>query len=266
MCLKKYQKDKSVAVPRGVRLWGDIPFLFYRGLFRFSEGSFNLLGAGVGIAHILIPITGLLVKMSSGGREGAQGHTLFLCHMSAMDLAQAGSMVESKIYDTLQWQVRGQWGDVDCTVQEGRLLGVTVLYHPSLPRSGPSCLGSARGPQMWLPPSKGWHGHWAQPSVSAQTCGALCARPCAPSSPRAVEQVQVGSAQGAGGRMVRWHGFPGPTSWSVTALCLSCSSSFARTRGFCWVPKDAKNCPFSLFTPSVLTAMWSYLVSVEGFL
>lgn len=27
-----------------------------------------------------------------------------------MDLAQAGSTVESKIYDTLQWQVRVSWG------------------------------------------------------------------------------------------------------------------------------------------------------------
>lgn len=49
----------------------------------------------------------VLVKMRRGGQEGAQGHTVSLCYTPAMDLAQAGSTVESKIYDTLQWQVRG---------------------------------------------------------------------------------------------------------------------------------------------------------------
>lgn len=51
-----------------------------------------------------------------------------------MDLAQAGSTVESKIYDTLQWQVRGQlvgWGWI---VRGHELLGVTLLYCPLTPQ------------------------------------------------------------------------------------------------------------------------------------
>lgn len=100
-----------------------------------------------------------------------------------MDLAQAGSTVESKIYDTLQWQVEAGRGP-------GRKVPVLGNgHHPLLPRSGPFCLASARGPQMWKPPSEDWHGLWAWPSVSAQISGSLCARPCALSSPRAVRQV-----------------------------------------------------------------------------
>jgi hypothetical protein len=44
------------------------------------------------------------------GQEDILGHTMSLSHPPAMDLAQAGSTVESKIYDTLQWQVRVSWG------------------------------------------------------------------------------------------------------------------------------------------------------------
>lgn len=83
-----------------------------------------------GITHILVLITGLLVlvKMRPGGQEGAQGHTMSLCHTLAMDLAQAGSTVESKIYDTLQWQVKGQLGGCGLTVRGCRLPSVTLLY------------------------------------------------------------------------------------------------------------------------------------------
>lgn len=57
----------------------------------------------------------------------------------AMDLAQAGRTVESKIYDTLQWQI---W---------------TLLP------------GFCTRPTDVATSSKGWHGHWARPSVSVQT-------------------------------------------------------------------------------------------------
>lgn len=75
--------------------------------------------------------------MGPGGQEGAQGHTVSLCHTPAMDLAQAGSTVESKIYDTLQWQVKGQLGGYGLTVQGCRLLSVTLLYRHSPPDLDP---------------------------------------------------------------------------------------------------------------------------------
>lgn len=56
-----------------------------------------------------------------------------------MDLAQAGSTVESKIYDTLQWQI---W---------------TLLP------------GFCTRPTDVATAFKGWHGLWARPSASAQT-------------------------------------------------------------------------------------------------
>ena len=45
-------------------------------------------------------------------------------------------MVESKIYDTLQWQVRGRvtCGDVGWAVQGCGLLDVILLYHPLPPQ------------------------------------------------------------------------------------------------------------------------------------
>lgn len=49
-------------------------------------------------------------KMRPVGQEDFLGYTMSLSHPPAMDLAQAGSAVESKIYDTLQWQVRVRWG------------------------------------------------------------------------------------------------------------------------------------------------------------
>lgn len=52
----------------------------------------------------------VLVKMRPAGPRGAQGPTVSSCHTAAIDLAQADRTVESKIYDTLQWQVRGHMG------------------------------------------------------------------------------------------------------------------------------------------------------------
>lgn len=91
-----------------------------------------------------------------------------LLHTLAVELAQAGSTVESKIYDTLQWQVRVRCGEEIAERAFSWAASVTLLCH-LLSRSGPSCQGSVQGPQMWLPPSKVWHGHWAQPLVSART-------------------------------------------------------------------------------------------------
>lgn len=51
-------------------------------------------------------------------RKCAQGQTVS-CVTLAMDLAQAGSTVESKIYDTLQWQVRGPLGTWGGQVGQG---------------------------------------------------------------------------------------------------------------------------------------------------
>lgn len=42
--------------------------------------------------------------------EGCPGSHRVLVSHAAMDLAQAGRTVESKIYDTLQWQVGDQLG------------------------------------------------------------------------------------------------------------------------------------------------------------
>ena len=91
-----------MTIPGGVRLSGDIHFLFY---------GISICGEG-GITQIRVFIIGLLllIKMRPAGAKGAQGLTVSLCHTAAMDLAQAGRTVESKIYDTLQWQVRGQPG------------------------------------------------------------------------------------------------------------------------------------------------------------
>uniref|UniRef100_A0A2K6PJI5 Ribosomal RNA processing 12 homolog n=1 Tax=Rhinopithecus roxellana TaxID=61622 RepID=A0A2K6PJI5_RHIRO len=50
----------------------------------------------------------------------------------AMDLAQAGSTVESKIYDTLQWQVRVNGEGVGRSTQGHGWLYVTFLYCPLL--------------------------------------------------------------------------------------------------------------------------------------
>lgn len=43
-------------------------------------------------------------------------------------------MVESKIYDTLQWQVKGQLGGVGWVVQWCGLLNVILVYHPLPPQ------------------------------------------------------------------------------------------------------------------------------------
>lgn len=120
---------------------GRCRFLFYIGLFIFLEQTSVCLIISVmfhlwsrGIAHIPVLIIGLLVwvNMRPVSQECAQGHTVS-CVTLAMDLAQAGSTVESKIYDTLQWQVRGQLGGVRRTGGH-RLLVVTLLYHPLPPQ------------------------------------------------------------------------------------------------------------------------------------
>ena len=118
----------------GERL-GRHRFLFYTGLFSFSRQIGICLISVSSVERRNHPnsfcIRGLLVwvKMRPVGQERAQGQTVS-CVTLAMDLAQAGSTVESKIYDMLQWQVRGPLGDL------GRTGGHRVAAR-HLPRSSP---------------------------------------------------------------------------------------------------------------------------------
>lgn len=109
-------------------------FLFHTGLFSFFKQTHVCLISVSSVERRNHPnsflSSGLLVwvKMRPVGPECAQGQTVS-CVTLAMDLAQAGSTVESKIYDTLQWQVRVRWGTWGGQVGTG-LLGVTFLSHP----------------------------------------------------------------------------------------------------------------------------------------
>lgn len=110
-------------------------FLFHTGLFSFFKQTDVCLISVSSMERRTHPnsflSSGLLVwvKMRPVGPECAQGQTVS-CVTLAMDLAQAGSTVESKIYDTLQWQVRGPLGDV------GRTGGHRVAGR-HLPQSSP---------------------------------------------------------------------------------------------------------------------------------
>lgn len=122
---------------------------------------------------------------------------------AALEFAQAGKSLESKIYDTLQWQVTGYPPPPPLPICSASL-GVLAegCWSPTdsfASRSGPCCPASAPVPQTWWRPSRGWHAPWAWPSASARTSAPPCARPYAPSSTTAAGQVGDRRCRGKGG-------------------------------------------------------------------
>ena len=168
-------------------------------------------------------ISGLLVwvKMRPVGQECAQGQTVS-CVTLAMDLAQAGSTVESKIYDTLQWQVRGSRGDWGGQVGTG-LLGVTFLSHPLPLQIWTLLPGFCTRPTDVATAFKGLARTLGtaiseRPDLRVTVCQALRSL-----ITKGCEAGMCGVRPG--GRWLRGRGFPDPV-WS--ARCLSYHPSFAR--------------------------------------
>lgn len=161
--------------------------------------------------------------------------------------------MESKIYDTLQWQVRSQLGGRGLGSAGCGLLEVILLCHFLHPQIWTLLPGFCTKPTDVATSFKGLARTLGmaiseRPDLRVTVCQALrtlITKSC---------EAGVWARAGLVGGWLRWHETPNPHLWSAGAHCLSHRSAFARTWGFCWGPKDTKNCSFSLFTPNVLTA------------